>query len=294
MAREGSESNANTCKPNVVGWVLSLSFFLFVASLFISSNDLLTPGWVLALTCASMIAAIFGVVILIEQKILRHFGNYAVSAFFWTILLGAATYFARMKAVSDINSIFPFDASALPMTLVAGTVIQLMIFLFWPLVVGAVVAAFYLVLKVRDSEFWSETHKNPLAVIFSAALICFMTGMSAFYVDHFFSETKRLQILYRVAHAADFSSNFNCAGVDPKQYHVLFVGPEQRRISIAEIIPETFIYFGPRVADIMQEVTLPGKESLELKDCVPGIAKTTDPLAERINELHFEIKPINN
>ncbi|UQS18262.1 hypothetical protein JJN09_27420 [Pseudomonas sp. HS6] len=241
-----------------------------------------------------MIVAIFGVVILIEQKILRHFGNYAVSAFFWTILLGAATYFAKMKAVSDINSIFPFDASALPMTLVAGTVIQLSIFLFWPLVTCAAVTAIYFFFKIRDSEFWSETHKNPLAVIFSAALIFFMTGMSAFYVNHFFSETKRLHILYRVAHAADFSSNFNCAGVDPQQYHVLFVGPEQRRISIAGIIPETFLYFGPRVADIVQEVTLPSKESLELQDCLPRIAETTDPLAERINELHFEIKPINN
>lgn len=270
-------------QSGVVGWVLALSVALLIIAIMIANSDGLTPEWFLSVMCLSMGTALFAIALLIEQTILRPLLNYASAAIFWIVLIGVATFFARRNALSDINNIFAFDASALPMTLSAGIAFHLAYFLFWPLVIGSCVSAIYCIGAMRGSE--------PEGAI-GAFVICVMTCISAFCVHQWFSDAaRREQILYRVAHMTDFSSKFNCAGVDPEKFQVLFVGPEQRRISVAPIIPETILFFGKRPPRLLQNVTLPDKRSLELRDCLPISTVSPDPVADRIDEIHFEIKP---
>jgi hypothetical protein len=186
----------------------------------------------------------------------------------WAVaaLIAVVAYSGRVQAINDLNSIFHIDASALPMTLTAGTVLNVAALLFWFFVALAVAGVISLVLMYGGAVFDEKTEEvkklRAVSVAFAVVISC---GVSAGFAYVHLKENFRQQKLYRLAHMTDFSGSFRCEGIDAEASSVLFIGPEQRRVLVAPKLPTDQIQ-DERQPQLLQQVAIPSE--FEVRDCV--------------------------
>jgi hypothetical protein len=288
MRSELSLEEPNTVQESkVLAWVFVLSVLVMLGA-FWAASEWASPNLALAVLVMSIVMGFFGVAAFIEKTLARQLQSFRVSVLFWGLLVTSAFFIARMKAIVDINSIFHIDPSAFPMTLAAATAIHIASFLFWPSLIIVLLTLVFLAYAYRSDEFSAKPMGEKWILSTHAIGMCCMCGLGAFFIGTCFSDTRRPEILYRVAHLADFNSTFNCQNIDPTKESVVFLGPEQRRVIVAKNIEEPFL-LAERNADILKSVDIP--QQFSVLECSPQNPIRPEPLPTAPNAFGFEIKP---
>lgn len=180
-------------------------------------------------------AAVFVAVSIERTSFFRSIWAFGITKVIASIAVSALIVFSTGKASSVMNAIFPVDASALPFTraIVAG----ILAFQYsYPLIVvvalfaagHAFIAARWLQLKWFDKAPYLEAPIQSMVFVLLALVV---VGTSAKWVSRDFSNAALPAKVYRLAHALDFSSNYQCANI-PKGSAVVFIGPDQARVMV--------------------------------------------------------------
>ncbi|PKV46378.1 hypothetical protein CLU92_3785 [Janthinobacterium sp. 61] len=152
-----------------------------------------------------------------------------------SIALSSLIIFSTGKASSLINAVFPVDASALPLTraIVAG----LLAFQYLTPLLGVV--ALFAVFHALNAAGWitakwsrKNTYESPpfqsvAFLLLSIVVLLFTTR----WVNDDFSEVAWPAKIYRLAHALDFNSKYECKNLR-KGLSVVFLGPDQARVLV--------------------------------------------------------------
>jgi hypothetical protein len=141
-------------------------------------------------------------------------------SFRWVFVsaLAFVGYLSRIDAVNDINAVFHIDASALPLTTVAGTVMRFATYMYWPMAAVFVGSVLMIALMIWGPllDDKDDLTKIGLGVrVFAAAV---SSGLAWLLIFAQLTDPGILAKIYRVAHKADFVSSFNCEGVDSGQF----------------------------------------------------------------------------
>jgi hypothetical protein len=193
----------------------------------------------------------------------------------WIFAAGIAFigYLSRIDAINDINAIFHIDASALPLTAIAGTAMRFASYLFLPMVavcgVSTLVVALMIWGTILDDK--DELEKIALGIRVVAAFVA--SGLAAIFIHAQLAGTAISAKLYRIAHSSDFVSKFNCEHIDSEKFDVLFIGPEQRRVLVAPKIPPEDVFFNLRKQQpaILLPVKIP--DYFPVMECSAGLPK---------------------
>lgn len=226
-------------------------------------------GLFISMICLSVTFGLFSIAGLLETKIKPLLG---FVSFRWVFVsaLALVAYISRVDAVNDINEVFHIDAGALPLTTIAVTVMRFATYMFWPMVVvvvtSALVIGFMFFGSVLDDK--EDIVKVVLGVWAWAAFAS--SGLACLLICGQLSDVGIKAKLYRVAHKSDFVGNFNCQGIDSKRFAALFIGPEQRRVLLAEKIPNDTWIFNEKVQqpELMRPVSIPA--FFPIMDCSPS------------------------
>jgi len=222
--------------------------------------------WVQA---GAVFVGFFAVAGAFEKKFGPSLSEFKVSGLWWAALLAIWGYLARVYAVDEVNNIFHVDPAALPLTVIAATVMRIFIWMQVPFLIVAVGSLMPLILVCRGTYFPERTEDAEkvatVILMLSSMVIC---SVSAIAVYSQLDENGRKQKLYRTAHATDFVSKFNCLGIDQGKYSVLFLGPEQRRVLVAPHLPEASLFQRPS-PEFLQKLTVPS--NFPIVDCQPAM-----------------------
>jgi hypothetical protein len=152
-----------------------------------------------------------------------------------SIALSALIIFSTGKASSLINAVFPVDASALPLTRTIVT--GLLAFQYLTPLLGVV--ALFAVFHASNAAGWisskwsrKNTYESPplqsvAFLLLSIAVLLFATR----WVYEDFSDDAWPAKIYRLAHALDFNSKYECRNLR-KGLSVVFMGPDQARVLV--------------------------------------------------------------
>lgn len=152
-----------------------------------------------------------------------------------SIAISALVVFSTGKASLLINEVFPVDASALPFTraIVAG----LLAFQYsYSLLVVVGVFAFLHMLMIVGWIRWQfseKTNYEDMPILSMATLFLSLVILLIFtkWVNKDFSTEMWPAKIYRLAHALDFNSRYECRNL-PKGVSVIFLGPDQSRVLV--------------------------------------------------------------
>lgn len=236
-------------------------------------EDYVSADTAFLLLASSVLMGFYVVLAFIEKMLERYFKDFRVTVIFWGLLLATLAYVARLRALADINKIFHIDASAFPMTLVAGTTLHLAKLMLWPCIAVFVITAIILSLICVGRFFDSNSstgEKWGVVVPTMAALIA--SGIGWAFIHSNLSPERRSEILYRTSHMTDFNDTFRCAGIDDRKYSAVFLGPEQRRVLLAPKLEEFSL---EKRAYVLKRVEVP--HSFSVFDCVALNTPSFDP-----------------
>jgi len=250
----------------VVG-IISI-IFLFGGAAAVEEGKIV-PNTYLWIQGAALFIGLFVLAGTIEKACDKGFAEFKVSALWWAALLAVLSYFARLSAVVDVNSVFNIDPSALPLTVIAASVMRLFVWMKYPFIIisflSLVVLAFMLFGDYFDAKI-SGHEKAASGFLTVSNFAC--CGLAALFISNHLDDESRKQKIYRIAHAADFVSKFDCAGWSTKDVSVLFIGPEQRRVLVAPHIPEPD-FLSQRTSDFLQPLKVPA--SFPVVECVSTV-----------------------
>lgn len=261
------------------GWALTvvsfLSFFAFLTAAKFLDGDEPKPNASLIFLALSVCMGFYVLLCLIESNIGKYLATFKTTLVAWAVLVGVFTYIGRIGAVSDINRIFHIDASAFPLTLFASTAIHVAVLLFWPIVVMLSFVLLLLIVMWKGDYFgnYEEAEEKFSQVIPTVVIACTL-GFSAFFIyGRLCDDENRSEIIYRIAHASDFSSSFRCLGLSEEEDRVLFIGPDQRRVLVAPKIVEPILSMSKK-AEILKDVYIP--KEFRTVDCIPSVVTDLD------------------
>jgi hypothetical protein len=184
---------------------------------------------------ASMIASVYVAMSLVELKLAIRLMSLKSGLFLWLSVIGLLTWFSRIDAQVDVNTIFGVDASLLPMTTSAATFMRLLMHIvpaiYLIILLSALLFCFtYSAARLRNEWPWyAVCHVlNLLAFVLIASLV-----VTVISVDR-----RRNQILYHIAHMADFSGKSPCMNVDSMADDVLYLDSARDKILVAPKIKE--------------------------------------------------------
>lgn len=244
-------------------------FIIFVCSGAVKDDNISQAffTWMIWLSIAMGLVSIAGYIEAVAKSAL------GFESFRWIFAAGIAFigYLSRIDATNDINAIFHIDASALPLTAIAGTAMRFASYMFWPMVAVFCISAIFVVLMIWGTilEGKDDIEKIALGIRVFAALVA--SGLAAIFVHAQLADAAISAKLYRIAHSSDFVSKFNCEHIESEKYDVLFIGPEQRRVLVAPKIPPEDIFFNPRRQQptILLPVNIP--VYFPVMECSPGL-----------------------
>lgn len=233
--------------------VALVSAVLLFAAVAVSNSDTPHPYLFAIFLSVSLLIGIYNFMALIEIKLGRHLMQWKSTLMLWVAFLACLGYFAKIRAVSDINAIFHIDASLFPMTLLVTTIFHSASMLY-PVVVGIGIISFVSALAVTRSE------RSPAQVI----MIAFCNGVNVFacvVIALFIAykvnvEGSRMQMIYRVAQVADFNSFSPCKNVNSAGFSSVYVDANRYLVLIAPKIDDTF-NFEPRKFSVFRSVQIP-------------------------------------
>lgn len=218
----------------------------------------------------SVTLGLFSIAGFVETKMKSALG---FESFRWVFVsaLACVAYLSRVDAVNDINGVFHIDAGALPLTTIAGTVLRFATYMLWPMGFVFAISVLLIVGMFRGCllDGKDDIEKMGLGTrVFAAAL---SSGLAMLLILTQLKDDGIKSKLYRVAHKADFVGSFNCQGIDPNKFAALFIGPEQRRVLLAERIPDDTSIFNATglQPELMRPVSIPAY--FPIMDCSPGL-----------------------
>ncbi|MFC6298932.1 hypothetical protein GNF76_27680 [Pseudomonas sp. CCM 7893] len=251
-------SNKNTL--TVASAVSLLTFLIFSGMI---KENYVSADTAFLLLFSSVLMGFYVVLAFVEKMLERYFKDFKVTVIFWGLLLAILGYVARLRAITDINGIFHIDASAFPMTLVAGTTLHLAKLMLWPCIIVVVITALILLLiclgRFFDSDSSAEEKWGIYVPTMAAMIAC---GIGWIFIYSNLSPERRAEILYRIAHMTDFNETFRCVGIDDQKYSAVFLGPEQRRVLVAPKLEEFWL---EKKAYVLRRVDVP--ESFSVLEC---------------------------
>ncbi|WP_044270357.1 hypothetical protein [Pseudomonas fluorescens] len=257
-------SNKNTL--TIISVVSLLMLFGF--SGLIKENYVSADTAFLLLAC-SVATGFYVVLAFIEKVLERLFKDFKVTVIFWGFLLATLGYVGRLRAVADVNAIFHVDASAFPLTMIAGTTLHMAKLMFWPCIGVVLITACILVLICMGSYFESASSaEEKWGVVVPTITALITCGIGALFISSNLSPERRAEILYRTAHTTDFNDTFRCAGIDDRQYSAIFLGPEQRRVLLAPKLQEFSL---EKKAYVLKRAEVP--EDFSILECFPDNPK---------------------
>lgn len=247
--------------------VLSLLFYGLAGHALDSKTiDPTSAFLVLGLAIATGLVVTFG---LLEELFGESVTNFKAIRFTFAATLMVVAYVARASTLEEVNSIFHVGASALPMTVAAGTVLYTAALLFWPFVAAGMLSLAVLLCMLagryfsRDADDIEKIRSCCVAVAVLLSCAC-----SAAFVHFQLAPEDRAQRLYLLAHSTDFSKSFRCAGLDEHDNSVLFLNADHSRILVAPK-PTPLPTFEHRQPDLMKKVVIPNE--FEVRDCLATI-----------------------
>lgn len=220
----------------------------------------------------TLVAMIFGVGVVlgvIEHKIMAPLKPFVIARIGWLSAIAAIAFFARASTIDDVNRIFHIDASALPMTVIVGTILKVFSWGRWVFTVGFFISLLIEFLiytgRLLSDNAWPD-EKYSAHIIAICAIISL--GLCAFFSQfQFHDPVKFEQRLYRIAHMTDFSASFNCQGYDSNTLDALFIGPNQDQALFAPKLPENYFFIqGPT---LLATVNIPSK--FTIGKCLPEV-----------------------
>ncbi len=255
-------------------WVLAifsiLSFTMLFGGAALLENGKISADTYLWIQATAAFIGFFALTAGAEKVLGGVLADFKSSALWWTALLALLAYFARISALDDVNKVFHIDPSALPMTLAAGSVMTLFMWMEWIFIVVAIMSMFVLAFMYKGTYFPPETNSNDKlasgALAVSNVVCC---GLAALFINYQLDDTGRQQKLYRIALAADFVSTFRCQGIEESKVSVLFLGPEQRKVVLAQKL-STPVLFGERGPEFLRPLKVPSE--FPIVDCVPTVS----------------------
>lgn len=237
-------------------FVVALIAAVLLISAVISSNaDTPQPGIFAVCMSGAVLGGVYVFSGLIEVTFGKQLVNLKSTLILWAIFIACLGYLARVQALSDVNAIFHVDATLFPMTLFAAIVIHSASLLFWPVVIVGVISAILGLTAKREGQPPAQTVMIVVCHIVNA-FICLVIAV---FVDSRVDEHgARTKMLYRIAHAADFSSYSPCKNIDAAKDNVLFVDANRYLVLTAPKIDDTSnIEF--RKVSVFRTLTIPEK-----------------------------------
>ncbi|MEE4125042.1 hypothetical protein [Pseudomonas viridiflava] len=239
-----------------------ISAVFSVVAITISNSNTPHPDLFALLMSISLLLGIYTFMALMELRLGQRLLQWKSTVILWVVFFGCVSYFAKIQAVSDINSIFRIDASLFPMTLLATTVLHSAGMLFWVVVfIGGV--SFFFALTTHRSE---NEPKQILIIILCHAVNAFtFLVISLFIAYKVHDESSRRQMIYRIAQIADFNSFSPCKNVDTKLYSSLYIDTNRYMVLVAPKIIDSF-NLEARKFSVFRSVNVP--ESFPVLRCV--------------------------
>jgi hypothetical protein len=241
---------------------------LFTGALAVDERKIV-PNTYLWIQGLALFVGLFALAGTAEKALGHWFTEFRVTSLWWAFLLAILTYFARLSALVDVNSVFHIDPSALPLTVISASVMRLFLWMKYPFIVISLLALLVLGLMIFGNYFdakVSDQEKVASGFLTVSNFAC--CGLAALFIAHHLDDDSRKQKIYRTAQAADFVSEFDCAGWSSKDVSVLFIGPEQRRILVAPNLPEPSI-LAQKTAEILQPLKVPDR--FPIVECIPTV-----------------------
>lgn len=241
---------------------LTAASFFSIVILFVGYSQLrdhninqATFTWALCLSILLGLFSIAGYLELVAKSI------WGFESFRWgfAACIALFSYLSRIDAANDINMLFHVDASALPLSTIAGTAMRFAAWMRWPMVFVFIASLIAIGLMVFGSLLQEKDDVEKFAVgirIFAATIA---SGLAWLFIHAQLSDDGIRLKLYRIAHTADFVDKFNCKGYDSNKFDGLFIGPEQRRVLIAPKIAQVNQLFNAdqQPPELMQTVDVP-------------------------------------
>jgi len=260
------EKSKNNNVPLYVASVVSILILCIVAAF----KDDFSQALFISLLCVSVTLGLFSIAGFIEIKMKSALG---FETFRWVFVsaLALVAYMSRVDAVNDINGVFHIDAGALPLTTIAVTVLRFATYMFWPMAFVCGISLLLILALFRGFllDGKDDIEKIGLGARVFAAFVS--SGLACILICGQLSDAGIKAKLYRIAHKADFVGSFNCQGIDADRFAALFIGPEQRRVLLAERIPDDkdFLNAKDQQPELMRPVSIP--TFFPIMGCSPGL-----------------------
>lgn len=253
-------------------YLLGFFGFISVALLFggaaLLDNGKISPNSYLWIQGAALFIGLFTLAGTIEKLFESSFSEFRVSALAWVGFLAITSYFARISALDDVNGVFHIDPSALPLTVIAASVMRFFLWMKWPFI-GVFSLSVLLLITMYFGSYFHEkdSDADKIASVFLTISCGTCCGLAALFIANQLDDNGRAQKIYRTAQATDFVSKFNCSELIGKNVSVLFIGPEQRRVLVAPVLPAPAL-FAPRTSEFLQPLAVPSE--FPVVDCTPS------------------------
>lgn len=217
--------------------VALISAILLILAVAAANADTPQPGMFVICMSGAVLGGTYVFSSLVEITFGRRLVDLKSTLILWAIFIACLGYLARVRAMADINAIFHVDATLFPMTLFAVSILHSASLLFWPVVIVGCVSAFLCVTASREDQHPAQTW-----IIAGCHFVNFWTCLViAVFVDvKVDNDAARAQMIYRIAHIADFSSYAPCKNVDSTKDDTLFVDANRYLVLTAPKIDDTF------------------------------------------------------
>ena len=239
--------------------VSMFSIVILFAIMILTNGKYISSDTAFVMTLVAMAFGVGVVLGLIEYKFMTPLKQFGIARAGWAASIAAIAFIARASAIDTVNEMFRVDAGALPMTVVAGSVIQIFAWGRWIFTGGFFISATMGILMLFDKYFADDVPsyaRTPTQIITYCTTISL--GLCTLFSQFQFHDPDKVeQRLYRIAHMTDFSGAFDCQGFDSKDFDALFIGPEQNHALFAPKLPEADLFAqGP---SFLAPVTIPPK-----------------------------------
>lgn len=242
--------------------VALISAVFSVAAITISNSDTPHPDLFAMLMSMSLLLGIYTFMALMELRLGQRLLQWKSTVVLWVVFFGCLSYFAKIQAVSDINSIFHIDASLFPMTLLVATALHSAGMLFWVVVfVGGI--SFFSALFAHRSE--NEPGQIIIITLCHAVNAFTFLVISLFIAYKVHDENSRRQMIYRIAQVADFNSFSPCKNVDATLYSSVYIDANRYLVLVAPRIIDGFNLEARRFS-VFRSVKIP--DSFPVLRCV--------------------------
>lgn len=176
-------------------------------------------------------------------------------------------YYGRSIGLSDVNSIFHVDSNALPMTTVAASILHMFSLFRAPIFIIFVFSSCALILQFADAISGKNSNNERSVGLLISMCFAFVFGLSFLVIERQLDDVGIRQKIFQTALMTDFSSSYDCQGIDEERYSVLFIGPNQNRVLVSP--KHVKKRYRPGQAPFLQAMEQEIPTSFPIEECIP-------------------------